>query len=98
MEHIGHEVNVSPPQPGYFGAAQTGGKSQRQSQIVGNFRHGGQIVGFGQGRCRLPVGALVGLLRPLVTSRGGGTHGARNAARRSAKPPENRAHLWPLRR
>ena len=49
MEHIGHEVNVSPPQPGYFGAAQTGEKSQRQSQIVGNFRHGGQIVGFGQG-------------------------------------------------
>ena len=49
MEHIGHEVNVSPPQPGYFGAAQTGEKSQRQGQIVGNFRRGGQIVGFGQG-------------------------------------------------
>ena len=46
MEHIGHEVNVSPPQPGYFGAAQTGEKSQRQSQIVGNLRDSGQIVGF----------------------------------------------------
>lgn len=48
MEHIGHEVNVSLPQPGNFGAAQTREKSQRQSQIVGNLRDGGQIVGFGQ--------------------------------------------------